>query len=127
MEDDTCVSGDGDGVWAVTMLHAHEVPHVSGVMLSASWLAAPSSIPLSCLLKEVPGYFLNVGSLVSHLLFKIMDDLSLHVFQSMLDFVGGMPTIFLDFSSLSPVLSRLAIGFFGALTVKNMTFVVMKI
>jgi hypothetical protein len=54
MEDDTCISMDGDGTWAFAMLHSKEFLEIFGVVLCAMWLT-PSGISLSGFLEEFLG------------------------------------------------------------------------
>jgi hypothetical protein len=69
---------------------------------------------------------LNVVVLVFHFLFVIVENLNLHVFDSMLDFVSVTVNCLFVWSVLT-VVFQMASGIFGAPTLYSMTNIMMEI
>ena len=117
MEDDSSISRDGHGGWAIAVFHTMEVMQLIGVSSGAFWLATPFDVSFSAFIEESIHDRQGVVFLLSPVLSHIFFDLTRHFVNGSVGFIKVFPGFVFVFMGVWSG-SNIAVIFFGAMTIK---------
>jgi hypothetical protein len=118
LHEDAGVTFDGHDSWAEAHCHIVEAVEMFGVIVGAFFVAAPSNVLLSGIIKELLLDFFDVFTLISHLLPDVFGNIFSHSSHSSLGFLGLFNAFSQFVGSNSFIKVEVTFAFMGTFTIE---------